>query len=333
MAAIALGVDGNRFTIDGRIANAGLELRGAPLAGVVLGVWFGSNQTRRITPDEIQRAGAAGVNAIGLSLPVCVSRADVESDRNVLAQVVKVASAVGLVIFIECFDPFSRSDQRRDNGDGGEAHHNHRLGVPDAVDAARDYSSFVAETFGWLSSHIESGFALAINFGSWSQESETISNIVKTSAAANASRRGLIGATSVPRRPQMQSLPDFSFCPTEANLQHVTVQQYGHEASIPTVCIGDGDDLDDPDGELAMSVRAGQSWFLHLNGTRKAGARSADHLSAFLETVRAARAAGRAPSDHPTVVRADMRHAFRSHVKAIRGLNLGPANAPGSAPR
>ena len=268
MVAIALGVDGNRFTIDGRIANAGLELRGAPLAGVVLGVWFGSNQTRRITPEDIQRAGAAGVNAIGLSLPVCVSRADVECDRNALGQVLEVARAVGLIIFIECFDPFSRSDQRRDNGDGGEAQHTQGLGVPDAVDATRDYSSFVSETFGWLTSRIESGFGLAINFGSWSQESETISNVLKTAAATHASRRGLIGATSVPRRSQMQSLPDFSFCPTEAKLQHVTVQQQGHEASIPSVCFGDGDDLDDPDGELAMSVRAGQSWFLHLNGTR-----------------------------------------------------------------
>ena len=312
-----LGVDGVQFTLDGQPANSGHRLRGASLSGIVLGIDIGPAYGVEEIDTLAGRAVRAGLNAITLALP---PPTDDHRDRS--RSFLDVTTAVverGLVPFIRVVA-------------SGDAWRRVRAGVRPTLPDHSGLASYVSAATHRLASVMPHTFAVVIDLpaGPLSHGETTRALINAARDAANG--RGLVGARVLPDGDDDDAvMPDFQYAPRFRRGPDATHRR--QDCVVPTVRGDDGSDLDDPVGELGQAVSDGASWFLGVGYRTHRHTRTRDPLEAFLETVRAARAGGHAPSDHPTVALADLRHTFRRHADAIRGLNLAPANAPGSGPR
>lgn len=317
----ALGTADGFFTVDGRLANAGCRLRGASLDGLLLGVDIGGSIGRRAKSDLIERAARAGLDSIAVNLDDGPNgTATVPEDCLVS---VTMALDAGLVPFVRAFNP--RWAWRRSRTT------NTTIGNSDGL-ARR-----VTEVARVLGSIDRGTVALAIELpvgASPLHEGGVLSHIASARAAGGGHL--LIGARAVVRSGTGGCVPDFLWDPVRG--RGTIRENQANEASsgtvvaIPVIRTGDGRDLDDPDGELGRALQARQSWFLRPGPPPADQSQSNARIEAFLETIRAARAGGRAPSDNPTVALADQRHVFRLHVDAIRALGFQPADAPGRAP-
>lgn len=316
----ALGISGTHFTLAGRPANDGHLLRGVSLTGVLLGVEVGGAQTASSLSHVLQRASNAGLDAIAVDLALSseVDRASFPVAN--LADMMAAVADSGLVPFVRVCTPRDAWRSIRTDARGfGDATH---------------LANRVAHTSGWVASIVQSPFALVVDLppGPLNQP-ETSHALIAAARESAGNGRILVGTRHFSRIREDDPSPDFVFAP-----RHRRDRRAGNVAAqtdhpIPVVHIGDGADLDDPDGEMGQAVRRGASWFMRVGHSSDAMMELGAPFDALLETVRAAQAAGRAPSDHPTVARADLRHVFRRHADAIRALKLVPANTPGGAPR
>ena len=311
----SLAVDGARFILDGHPANDGHLIRGASLYGIVLGIDIGPDYDADQIGTLSGRAARAGLNAVSITLPSSSNEHRGGSRSLSFVEIAMRVAESDLVPFIRVATTAVAWRDLRLTRQGTLAD----SGLIDCVaEATRRITSAVSDAFGVI---------IDLPPGPMSQHTTTRALISAVRGAANG--RGLVGTRDLPDGDSV--MPDFLFT------RHPRLDRKHREEplvlSIPTVRSGDGSDLDDPDGDLGQALSDGASWFLRVGYRAHPHAHARDPIDAFLETVRAARAGGHAPSDHPTVALADLRHTFRRHADAIRGLNLAPANAYGSGPR
>ena len=313
----SFAVDGAQFTLDGHPANDGHRIRGASLSGIVLGIDIGPDYAAAEISTLTDRAARAGLNAVSIALP---SKSDVrrgDSRGLNLNEIIMRVAESGLVPFmrVAATGVAWRDLRLHEQGTSGDS----------------GLIEYVADATRRLASVVSDAFAVIIDLPPGPLSQDTTTRALITAARGAANGRGLVGTRDLPDGDGDGVTPDFLFMRRPRRDREPG--KHSLVLSIPTIRSGDGSDLDDPDGELGQALSDGASWFLRVGYRAHPHAHTREPIDAFLETVRAARAGGHAPSDHPTVALADLRHTFRRHADAIRGLNLAPANAPGSGPR
>lgn len=315
----SLGVDSNQFTLAGHPANEGHHLRGVSLSGVLLGIDVGDARMVSGFGEVLRRAADSGLNAISVGLTPASELDHDEASDSSLAETLAMVAKSGLAPFI-------------------------RVGTPRAawcsiraeVQTARDPSQLsrdFAQACESVASIMPTYFAIVIDLPPGPLSHVEVTNSLIAAVRDGVDGRALVGIRHVSPIREPNATPDFVFAPRYRHDRLPDESRAGSDLTLPLVQLGDGTDLDDPDGGLARAVRHGASWFLRMGRPSDLTTELGAPFDAFLETVRAARAAGRAPSDHPTVARADLRHLFRRHAGDVRALNLIPANAPGNTPR